>query len=103
LSQKIDHKQLAVELLARAKEERGNPANTLALIGIGNALPEIADQLENLWELHQLDTIGNSIPPDGFRRHEGVVAGGFSGGQSQSSAIGVSSCIWEPGWVAMLS
>jgi hypothetical protein len=58
MSEKIDHKQLAVELLARAMEERGNPASTLALIGIGNALLEIAEQLEFLGDLHELDTIG---------------------------------------------
>ena len=69
MSEKIDHKQVAVELLDMAKEQPDNPASTLALIGIGNALLDIA---ERLWDLDELDTIGNilfeiykksSVPP----------------------------------------
>ena len=69
MSEKIDHKQVAVELLDMAKEQPDNPASTLALIGIGNALLEIAERLSDLSEL---DTIGNilfeiykksSVPP----------------------------------------
>ena len=43
----INHGQLAAELLNDAKQVHGNPshANTLALVGIGNALLQIAEQL----------------------------------------------------------
>jgi hypothetical protein len=41
-----------------AKEQADNPASTLALIGIGNALLDIA---ERLWDLDELDTIGNIL------------------------------------------
>jgi hypothetical protein len=46
----INHGQLAAELLNDAKQVHGNPnhANTLALIGIGNALLQIAEQLGRL-------------------------------------------------------
>ena len=46
----INHGQLATELLNDAKQVHGNPshANTLALIGIGNALLQIAEQLGRL-------------------------------------------------------
>jgi hypothetical protein len=60
LSQKIDHKQLAVEFLDAAKKEYSDPscASSPALIGIGNALLEIAERLRDLSEL---DTIGNIV------------------------------------------
>jgi hypothetical protein len=68
MSEEIDHKQLAVELLAGATEERGNPASTLALLGIGNALLEIAEQLESLRDLHELDTIGKILMDIAYRK-----------------------------------
>ena len=58
MSEEIDHGQLAVEFLDRAKEQPDNPASTLALVGIGNALLEIA---EHLCDLRELDTIGNIL------------------------------------------
>jgi hypothetical protein len=54
--------------LNQAKEEHGNPshANTLALIGIGNALLQIAEELGNLdWlgtMIGSLDIIAHSAP-----------------------------------------
>ena len=52
---------LAVELLDEAKEARDNPtyASALALIGIGNALLEIVDQLRRLEDLRYLDRLGH--------------------------------------------
>jgi mannose/fructose-specific phosphotransferase system component IIA len=46
----VNHGKLAAELLNDAKQVHGNPsrANTLALIGIGNALLQIAEQLGRL-------------------------------------------------------
>jgi hypothetical protein len=45
-----DRAQVAAELLDQAKKEDDNPshANTLALIGIGNALLQIAEALGDL-------------------------------------------------------
>lgn len=55
--------RLAAELFDAAKEERGDPsrANTLALIGIGNALLQIAEQLDNLGDLRWLQTMVGSL------------------------------------------
>jgi hypothetical protein len=52
----INHGQLAAELLNDAKQVHGNPshANTLALIGIGNALLQIAEQLGRLDHLRTM-------------------------------------------------
>ena len=61
-----DRGQVAAELLNRAKEEHGNPsnANTLALIGIGNALLQIAEELGHLDNLNtmvgSLDSIAHT-------------------------------------------
>jgi hypothetical protein len=53
-----DYKSVAVEFLDRAKEEAGSPAaNTLALVGIGNALLEIADQCQYIVDQYQMDAI----------------------------------------------
>ena len=45
-----DRARVAAELLDQAKEEHANPghANTLALIGIGHALLQIAEGLGDL-------------------------------------------------------
>jgi hypothetical protein len=52
----INHGQLAAELLNDAKQVHGNPshANTLALLGIGNALLQIAEQLGRLDHLRTM-------------------------------------------------
>jgi hypothetical protein len=49
-----DRGQVAAEVLNQAKEAHGNPshANTLALIGIGNALLQVAECLGNLDDLN---------------------------------------------------
>jgi hypothetical protein len=59
LSQEIDHRQLAVEFLDAANKEYSDPscASSLALIGIGNALLQIADQLDHLRYLEGLSTM----------------------------------------------
>jgi hypothetical protein len=51
-----DHGDIAAELLKQAKEEHGNPshANTLALVGIGNALLQIANELADLEWLRRM-------------------------------------------------
>ena len=51
------------ELLDQAKEEHGDPslANTLALIGIGNALLQISEQLDSLGDLRWLQTMVGSL------------------------------------------
>jgi hypothetical protein len=48
--------ELAAQLFEEAKEEFGEPshANTLALIGIGNALLQVAERLGNLGDLEGL-------------------------------------------------
>jgi hypothetical protein len=58
-----DRGQVAAELLNEAKEEHGNPshANMLALIGIGNAPLQIAEQLDNLADLRWLQTMVGSL------------------------------------------
>jgi hypothetical protein len=61
------HSERAVELLDRAKEEPGNPAaSTLALIGIGNALLEIADQFEYIVDRYQMGAIVESLETIAF-------------------------------------
>ena len=51
-----DRVRVAAELLDQAREEQGNPghANTLALIGIGNALLQIAEELGHLDNLNTM-------------------------------------------------
>jgi hypothetical protein len=52
-----DHRQIAAELLDKAQEqERGNPSNasTLALIGIGNALLHVGEELMRLQDLNTM-------------------------------------------------
>ena len=51
-----DRARVAAELLDQAREEQGNPgqANTLALIGIGNALLQIAEELGHLDNLNTM-------------------------------------------------
>jgi hypothetical protein len=51
-----DRAHVASKLLNQAEEEQGNPshANTLALIGIGNALLQIAEALGDLDHLNTL-------------------------------------------------
>jgi hypothetical protein len=52
-----DHRQIAAELLDKAHEhERGNPSNatTLALIGIGNALLHVGEELMRLEDLNTM-------------------------------------------------
>ena len=55
-----DRAQVAARLLDQAKEEEGNPghANTLALVGIGHALLQIAEVLGNL---DAFNTVVNSL------------------------------------------
>ena len=59
----VPYELLAVELLDEAKEARDNPsqASALALIGIGNALLEIVDQLRHLDDLGYLDRLGTMV------------------------------------------
>jgi hypothetical protein len=71
----IDHRQLAVEFLDAAKKEYSDPscASSLALIGIGNALLHIAEQLKSLGDLDWLKTMvgpldENARRPAGSRR-----------------------------------
>jgi hypothetical protein len=56
-----EYKQLAVELLNSAKEQPDNPPSTVAFIGIGYALLEIASQLEDQlqygWGGHDIGNI----------------------------------------------
>jgi hypothetical protein len=64
-----DRGQAAGELLNKAKEMDADPShpNTLALIGIGNALLQVAECLGNLDDLNLmvgcLDQIAHSAPP----------------------------------------
>jgi hypothetical protein len=52
------HRVLAIELLDRAKEEPDNPAaSTMALVGIGNALLEIADQFQYIVDPHHMGAV----------------------------------------------
>ena len=58
----MSYRSEAAELLDRAKEEPGDPAaSTLALVGIGNALLEIADQFQYIVDPHQMGAIAESL------------------------------------------
>ena len=72
-------RRLAMELLDRAKEAPGDPAaSTLALVGIGNALLEIADQFENIVDRYQMDAIVEclgTIASNSAQRPQGIWRG----------------------------
>ena len=63
MDKKIDSRELAVEFLDAAKKEYSDPsyASSLALIGIGNALLHIAEQLKRLGDLDWLQTMVGSL------------------------------------------
>src|SRR5512133_1192765 len=76
----VNHGKLAAELLNDAKQVHGNPnsANTLALIGIGNALLQIAEQLGRLVQDDGRLTTKSRISPN-------LVRGRFTAADSLDS------------------